>query len=359
MILKKLDTYIIKKFLGTFFLSILLILSITVMIDLTEKMDKFFDNHAPLKAVVFDYYLNLIPYFGNMLSPLFTFIAVIFFTSKMANNTEIVAIQSSGVSYNRLLRPYFISAAIIAIATFFLSGFVIPSSNKTRLDFENQYIKKFRHENVSNVQLEIEKGVILYIERFDNVSNNGYNVSMDKFEDKKLMSRITAEKIHWDTLNHWRMDNYLIREFKGMKETLRRGISIDTTIAIQPYEFYITAMDSPQMKNNELWNYLQRQRERGVGNIQAFEDEYHKRFSMPFAAFILTLIGVSLASRKVRGGTGLHLGIGLFLSFTYISFSTFSTSFSVNGSMSPILAAWLPNIIFSLIAFYLYTKAPK
>lgn len=357
--LKKLDTYIIKKFLGTFFLSIALILGIAIIIDITEKVDKFFDNHAPIKAIIFDYYLNLIPYFGNMFSPLFTFIAVIFFTSKMAGNSEIIAIQSSGVSYNRLLRPYFISATLIAISTFVLSGYIIPSANKTRLDFENQYIKKFRNENVTNVQLEVQDGIILYIENFDNTKNTGYNISMEKFEGKKLVARMTAEKMHWDTLNQWKLHNYLIREFKGMKETIKKGSVIDSTIAIRPTDFFITAFDSPQMKNNELYNYLQRQRARGVGNIKAFEDEYYKRFSMPFAAFILTVIGVSLASRKVRGGTGLHLGIGIGLSFGYILFSTFSTSFSVNGSMSPLLAAWLPNIVFSIIAWYLYSKAPK
>jgi len=329
------------------------------MLDLTEKLDKFFDNHAPLKAIVFDYYLCFIPYFGIMLSPLFTFIAVIFFTSKMAGNSEIISIQASGVSYNRFLRPYFISAAVIAISTFVLSGYIIPTANKTRLDFENKYIKKFRDDNVSNVQLEIQKGVILYIENFDNVHNSGFNVSMEKFKGKKLMSRMTAEKIHWDTLNHWTVQNYLIREFNGMKEKITRGSSLDTTINIQPNDFFISAQDSPQMKNNELHAYLNRQRERGIGNIKAFEDEYYKRFSMPCAAFILSLIGVSLASRKVRGGTGLHLGIGIGLSFGYILFSTFSTTFSVNGSMSSILAAWLPNIVFSFIAWYLYTKAPK
>ncbi len=357
--LKKIDLYIIRKFLGTFFLSISLIMSIAIMIDLTEKMDKFFDNQAPVKAVIVDYYLNMIPYFANMFSPLFTFIAVIFFTSKMAGNSEIIAIQSSGISYNRLLRPYIISATLIALVTFLLSGFVIPSANKTRLDFENQYIKKFRQEHVSNIQLEIQKGIILYIERFDNAQNTGYNISMERFNDKQLVSRMTAQSMHWDTLNQWQVKNYLIREFRGMKEQITSGEVLDTSIAVQPTDFFITAFDSPQMKNNELKAYLEKQQERGVGNIKAFQDEYYKRFSMPFAAFILTIIGVSLASRKVRGGTGLHLGIGIGLSFGYILFSTFSTSFSVNGSMSAWLAAWLPNFVFALIAFYVYHKAPK
>lgn len=357
--LKKLDIYIIRKFLGTFFMSIILFLGVAIMIDITEKLDKFFDNHAPIKAVVFDYYMNLIPHFGNMFSPLFTFIAVIFFTSKMAGNSEIIAIQSSGVSYNRLLRPYFISAAIIAISAFFLTGYIIPSSNKTRLDFENQYIKKFRSENVTNVQLEVEKGVILYIENFDNHQNAGYNISLEKFRGKKLISRMTADMMQYDTLNHWTIKNYLIREFQGMKEVITKGSSIDTVIAIEPRDFFITSFDCPQMKNNELRAYLDRQQERGVGNIKAFEDEYYKRFSMPCAAFILTLIGVSLASRKIRGGMGLHLGLGLLLTFTYYIFSVFSTAFSVNGSMSPVLAAWLPNIVFCIIAWYLYKKAPK
>ncbi len=355
--LKKLDRYIIGKFLGTFVLSIVLIMSIVIIMDITEKIDKFFEKNAPLDAIVFDYYLNLIPFYFNMLSPLFTFIAVIFFTSKLAGNTEIVAIQASGVSYNRFLRPYFISATIIAVFTFILSGYVIPKANATRLDFENEYIKRFKTENVSNIQLEVENGVILYIQHFESRNNKGINISMEKFDGKSLVSRMTAQRIKWDSAYTWTLEDYLIRDFDGMKENLRRGASIDTTINIQPEELFINALESPQMNNNELSSYLNRQKERGVGNIKAFEDEYYKRFSMPFAAFILMLIGVTLSSRKVRGGTGVNIAIGIVLSFTYIIFSTFSTTFSVNGSMPTLLAAWLPNIIFAFIAFYFYRKA--
>lgn len=357
--LKKLDLYIIRKFIGTFILSIVLIMTIIIVLDITEKVDKFYDKNAPLHAIIFDYYVNLVPFFFNMLAPLFIFIAVIFFTSKLAENSEIIAMQASGVSYNRLLRPYFISATLIAIFTFFLIGYIIPPANKIRLDFENQYIKKFKKENVSNVQLEVEKGVILYIRDFQQSNNTGFDVSMEKFEGKKLVARMTANVITYDTLNTWTMKNYLIREFDGMKESISRGESIDTTINIHPEEFFVTQFESPQMNNSELSDYLDRQRERGVGNINAFEDEYYKRFAMPFAAFILTLMGVSLSSKKVRGGTGVNLGIGLALSATYVLFSTFSSSFSVNGSMSPLLAVWLPNIVFSIIAIYFYIKAPK
>lgn len=357
--LKRIDTYIIKKFLGTYFFSIVLILSIGVVFDLTEKLDKFYDNNVPLKEIVFDYYLNFLPYYMNMLSSLFTFIAVIFFTSKMANNSEIIAILAGGVSFKRLMLPYFISAAAIALVSFLLGAYVIPNSTKVMLEFENKYISEYKTENARNVQMEIEPGVILYVERYEMRKNKGYRFSLEKFEDKHLVSRLTAETITWDSLYNWKIENYVQRDFEGMHETLSQGISKDTTIMIQPSEFFITAKEAPQMNNKELRNYLEKQKKRGVGNIQAFEDEYYKRFTMPLAAFIMTLIGVSLSSRKVRGGMGLNLGIGLALSALYILFSTLSTSFSVNGSMSPMAAVWLPNIIFLIVGIYLYIRAPK
>ncbi|OIP81359.1 MAG: hypothetical protein AUK44_10175 [Porphyromonadaceae bacterium CG2_30_38_12] len=357
--LKKLDTYIIGKFLGTYFYSIVLILSISVVFDLTEKLDNFFDNNAPLKAIILEYYANFIPYYMNVFSPLFTFIAVIFFTSKMAGNTEIVAILASGVSFRRLMMPYFISALLISSLAFVLGGYVIPHASEKLINFEDKYVRKTKLDNAHNVQMQVEKGVILYIERYEVAQNTGYRFSLEKFEKKKLVSRLTAETIHWDSLHHWTITNYLQRDFQGMRESIRKGITMDTVIRVQPMEFFITTAQSVQLNNTELKNYLISQRNRGVGNIQGFEDEYYKRFSLPLAAFIMTLIGVSLSSRKVRGGMGIHLGIGLALSSFYILFSTFSTTFSVSGLMSPMLAAWLPNITFLIIGIYLYNKAPK
>lgn len=357
--LKKLDTYIIGKFLGTYFYSIVLIISISVVFDLTEKLDDFFDNNAPFNAIVFDYYLNFIPYYVNMFTPLFTFIAVIFFTSKMAGNTEIVAILASGVSFRRFMRPYLISAFVISSLAFVLGGYIIPPATIKMIDFEDKYIKKKKLDNARNVQMEVEKGVIMYIERYEVAENTGYRFSLEKFEDKKLTSRLTAETARWDSARHWKLGNYLQRDFDGMRESIKKGTEMDTTINVEPREFFITSAESAQLNITDLGNYLDRQKGRGVGNIQGFEDEYYKRFSMPLAAFIMTLIGVSLSSRKVRGGMGLHLGIGLALSSIYILFSTFSTSFSVNGLMSAFLAVWLPNVVFLIIGIYLYYTAPK
>ena len=357
--LKRIDTYIIKKFLGTYFYSIVLILSIAVVFDLTEKLDNFFDNNAPLKAIIFDYYMGFIPFYMNMFSPLFTFIAVIFFTSKMATNTEIIAILASGVSFRRLMMPYLISAAVISGLAFVLGGYVIPPANEKLLDFEDKYVKKFKSNNARNVQMEVEKGVILYIERYEISENRGYRFSLEKFDGKSLVSRLTAETVTWDSAYNWKITNYMQRDFNGMREKLTRGIDLDTVINVQPQEFFISSKESAQMNNTQLREYLERQKNRGVGNIQAFEDEYYKRYSMPLAAFIMTLIGVSLSSRKVRGGMGLHLGIGLALSSLYILFSTLSTTFSVSGAMSPFAAVWLPNFVFLLVGIYLYRTAPK
>ncbi len=357
--LKRIDTYIIMKFLGTYFFSITLILSIAVVFDLTEKLDNFFENEAPLKAIVFDYYLNFIPFYMNMFSPLFTFIAVIFFTSKMATNTEIIAILASGVSFRRLMLPYLLSASIIASISFVVGGFIIPPANKKMLVFEDKYVRKFKKENASNVQMEVEKGVIMYIERYEILSNTGYRFSLEKFKGKKLVSRLTAQTISWDSAYQWKITDYLQRDFNGMRETITRGVSKDTTIKVQPEEFFITSQEAAQMNNIQLRNYLVKQKNRGVGNIQGFEDEYYKRYSMPLAAFIMSLIGVSLSSRKVRGGMGLHLGVGLALSSLYILFSTMSTTFAVSGVMTPFAAVWLPNIVFIMVGVYLYRTAPK
>ncbi|MFV0471046.1 MAG: LptF/LptG family permease [Paludibacteraceae bacterium] len=357
--LKRIDVYIIKKFLGTFFFSILLIMSISVVFDVTEKIDNFYEHNAPLKAIIFNYYLNFVPFFAYLFTPLFTFLSVIFFTSKMANNTEIVAILSSGISFKRLMKPYAISSGVIMLMSFILGAFVIPKSTEVKLDFENQYVERFKTENAHNVQMEVAKGEIMYIERFEENTNIGYKFSLEKFRGKTLISRLTAETITWDSIHSWHINNYVKRDFDEMRETLTRGERLNIKIPITPHEFTITALEAPKMSLFELQSYIHKQKKRGIGSIQAFEDEYYRRFSMPVSVLIMTLIGISLSSKKARGGMGLNLGIGLALSSLFVLFTSLSSSFAVGGVMPTLLAVWLPNIVFLLVAIYLYRIAPK
>lgn len=357
--MKRLDWYIIKKFLGTFFFSIVLILSIAVVFDLTEKMDTFMDNQVPLKEIIFDYYLNFIPYYLNMFSPLFIFISVIFFTSKLAGNSEIIAMLASGISFRRLMVPYFVSATLLFFLAFWLGGYVIPPASGEMLNFQDKYVKKFKSENARNIQMEVEPGTILYIESFQMRNESGYRSSLEHFDGKVLTCRITAERIKHDSAYNWHLEQYIRRDFDGLRETVSRGARLDTIIPILPEELFITAEEAQQMTNPELLHYMRKQRERGAGNIQAFETEWWKRFASPIGAFIMTLLGVTLSSHKVRGGMGKNLGIGLTLSAIYILFSTLSTTFSVSGTMSPFMAVWLPDFIFLAIGIYLYTRAPK
>ena len=361
MPLKLLDWYIIKKFLGTYVFAIVLILSIAVVFDFNEKQDRFMSHNAPWSAIIFDYYLNFIPYFANLFSPLFVFIAVIFFTSKLAENSEIIAMFSTGMSFKRMLRPYMISAAIIAVVTFCLGAYVIPKGSVTRINFEDKYYKPRKVNTAHNIQLEVDSGVIAYIDRFENYSNTGYRFSLDKFKGKQLVSHLTARSITYDTtgVHKWIIKDYMIREMEGMKENITTGARMDTTLFMEPSDFLIMKNQQEILSSPQLSEYIDRQRQRGFANIQEFEIEYHKRIATSFAAFILTLIGVSLSSRKTKGGMGLHLGIGLALSFSYILFQTIAATFAVNGNMPPVIAVWIPNILYSFIAFYLYQKAHK
>ena len=355
--IKQLDLYIIKKFLGTYFFAILLILAIIVMFDVNEKMDKFLA--APLKATIFDYYVNYLPYMANQFSPLFTFIAVIFFTSKMAGNSEIIAILSSGVSFKRLLVPYMVSACIIAIFTFTLDAFVIPPANVKRINYQNTYIKNKAVDYGTNIQLMGAPGEIAYMSRFDNRGKSAYNFSLEKFDGKVLKSRLTATSAVYDTLYRWTVKIYMIRDFKGMKETIKEGTKLDTIIPIEPRDFLIAPNDHEKMPTPDLHSYITRQKERGVANIKEFEIEYHRRYAMTAAAFILTLIGMSLSSRKVKGGMGINIGIGLVLSFSYILFSTVTSTFAISGYTSPMIAMWIPNVVYLIIGIILYRKASK
>lgn len=363
-VLGRLDRYIIYKFLSTFLFLITIIVVIAVIFDFNERIDKLTQSHAPVQKIIFDYYINFIPNFVNLFTPLFVFIAVIFFTSKLAGNSEIIAMKSTGMSFRRLLRPYMFSAALIAVTSFLLGAFVIPQSNVARVNFENRYIKKkVNITSVDNVQMQVDTGVVAYITHFDNVTKSGYGFSLDKFVDKKLVSHLTAQSIQYDTLSErrfsWTLRQYKIRTLKGMREKLERGDKLDTVIVMEPKDFFYVRGQQETMTVPELNDFIDRQRLRGAAGISTFEVEYHKRFATPFAAFILTLIGVSLSCEKRKGGMGASIGLGIALSFAYILFQTISSTFALNAGWPPMFAVWLPNIVFSIIAYALYRRTPQ
>ncbi len=355
---KTIDRYIIRKFLGTYVFAIILLLAIVVMFDINEKLDAFLK--APLHATIVDYFLNFIPYFANQFAPLFTFIAVIFFTSKLAMHNEIVAMLSSGMSFRRLLRPYMVSAAVIAAASFVLSAYIIPPANVKRINYTNTYVKNKRVDYGANIMLMVAPNEIAYINRYDNITKTGIRFSLESFDkDKRLVSRLTATSIRWDTLYNWRVNDYVIRDFRDGREYISKGMSLDTIIPFEPRDFLIAVNDCEKMTTPALAQYVERQKERGVANIRTFEVEYHRRFAMTAAAFILTIIGMSLSSRKVKGGMGLNIGIGLVLSFGYILFMTVTQTFALSGLTSAMVAMWIPNVLFSLIALVLYIRARR
>ena len=362
-LIPRLDRYIISKFIGTYIYSILLIISISIVFDFNENLNKFSTYHAPWSAIIFDYYANFVPYFANLFSPLFVFIAVIFFTSKLAGNSEIIAMLAAGTSFRRLMRPYMVSAAIIAILNFYLGAYVIPHGNVVRLNFETQYKNKKRITSASNVQLQVAPGVIAYLQQYDNNIKRGYGFSLDKFEDKKLVSHMTANVIQYDTISdsryHWKASNYKIRTLKGLREKIETGVEIDTLIMMEPMDLVYSNGQQETFTSPELLRYISKQQERGSQNVVQYEVEYHKRIATSFASFILTIIGASLSARKRKGGMGLSLGIGLTLSFSYILLQTISATFAINAGLPALLAAWIPNLIYAVIAYFCYRQAPN
>ncbi len=358
--IKILDKYIIGKFLTTFFFALGLIILIAIVFDVSEKIDDFLEKKAPFQSIVFDYYLNFIPYFANLFSPLFIFISVIFFTSKMSGQTEIVAILSSGVSFRRLLAPYMVVAAFLAALSFYLNGYVIPHSNETRLAFENTYIKNPYVLKSRNIHRQIYPGQFIYFESYNTIDKLGFRFSYERFEAGELVYKLKSERLVWDTTAiGWRAENYTIRQIDGMKETIRKGMRFDTTFSFTPEEFSRRENNIIAMDNYELNAFINDKKMRGAEGLQFDEVEKHRRIAYPFATFVLTLIGVALSSRKVRGGIGIQIGAGILLSFTYIMFMQVSTTFATNGNVPAVVAVWIPNLVYMVIAAYLIRNAPK
>lgn len=360
---KILDRYIIKKFLGTFVFAIALLIVVILIFDTVEKMDKLLENKTPLSAFLFQYIINFIPYFINQFGGLFVFIAVIFFTSKLAYQTEIIAMLSGGMSFNRLMWPYFLSAALIFLVSIFLSLMVIPKANIQRIAFENTYVKPNRANTTyeENIFIQESPGTFVYIRGFDGKRNTATYFAIEKYNGSTVQSILeTGERIHYNPdTKRWSADRYITRSFTDNVETFEQHGKLDTLLNISYEELGGVINLVKTMNIIELNKFIKEQKDKGSDMISYFEVERAQRFSYPFAIFILTLIGVSLSSRKVRGGTGLHIGIGITLCFSYILIAKFTEEFAKVGTINPVLAVWIPNIIYALIAIYLYKRAPK
>ncbi|MCC8088110.1 MAG: LptF/LptG family permease [Rikenellaceae bacterium] len=356
-----LDRYIIKKFLGTYFFTIGLIIVVMVIFDFAEKLDDFTELKAPLSQIAFKYYLNFIPYFINQFSGLITFIAVIFFTSKMAYNTEVIAILSSGVNFKRFLYPYFLSSLVITIVSLVLNLFIIPVSNQHRIDFESQYLKKGSRVNFEkHIYRQIIPGTFVYIRDYMAQTKRASFFVLESYDDGAIVSSLEAEKVRFDEeTQRWTASEYVQRYFDGEIEYFERKSGMDTMINLSSEELGKVSNLIQTMNYSELNNFIKQQKSKGSDMVEVFEVEKYSRIAYPAATFVLSLIGVSLSSRKVRGGTGLHIGIGFTLCAVYILMMKFAEEFAKGGVLPPLLSVWLPNILFAVIAVYLYKKAPK
>lgn len=358
---RKIDLYIFKKFLVWFFLSLVLIIGIVIIFDVSEKIEDFVANEAPLKEIIFNYYVNFCPYFANMFSPLFVFITVIFFTSRMAADSEIIAILSGGISYHRMMVPYFAAAGVIALLSLGLNLYVIPKANCTRIEFEAKYIKAHNDYKYKDIHYQIAPGEFVYVETFSAWNQTAYRMTLETIDEGELVSKLTAESAKWDSAyGGWHLKNYVIRDYNSsISDKVIVGEKRDTIIPLTITDFFRNDQTVEKLTYGELQDLIETQKMRGDANVIYAQIEKHTRFALPFSAFILTIIGVTLSSKKKRGGIGWNIAIGIALSFSYILFLRFSQMFVFTDTLPPGIALWLPNMIYAVIAGILYYLAPK
>lgn len=336
---------------------------VAVVIDFSEKVEKFLNEDVSWKEIVVDYYLNFIPWINGLLWPLFALIAVIFFTSRLAKDSEIISILASGVSYYRLLVPYLVSASILAGLLWYGNNYIIPRSTKKKNTFENTYIwrnnKKTLNENVHFFLSPTEKAFVRYFRLRDSTM---IDFRLETFEDGRLVKLLKSKRLQYQNqTDEWQLKDYTVRTFDGLNETIdiRHGEELDTTFAFTVEEFISYSNEMEMMTSPEIKEKIQQEKEKGIANSKKFIVEYYRRTADPFTIIILTLIGVSLASRKVRGGLGMHLAVGLLIGSLFVLVSKFSITFAHGQALSPLLGIWLPNIIFSFVAIYALIRAQK
>ncbi len=355
-----LDIYIIKKFLGSFLTVIALIIVIVVVVDVAENIQGFLDNKVPVKDIIIGYYFNFIPYFVNLFSPLFTFVAVIYFTSKLSRNSEIIAMLNSGMSFYRLMMPYIISAIFIGLLSFYLTNFLIPKTQQGLMEYKEKYMsRQVRSKDIDN-HIKIGQNTYAYVHYWDNANNLGYNFWYESMDDNGVRYKLRSQTISWDsTKGSWTLNNYVERSFNGVEETMESGNKKDTSLKIHVEDFVWVKEGYIMMNYSEIRKFIKEEKEKGSVDIRNYEFEKHRRIAFPFATIILSVIGLCVSSRKSRQGVGLHLLLGLLITFSFIMLLQISQVFAIYGGFSPAWAAWTPNIIYTVLCFFLVKQTPK
>jgi lipopolysaccharide export system permease protein len=358
----KIDRYLIKRFLTTYVFAVFIIVMVILVIDFVEKNDDFMETKPSNHAIFFDYYLNLAPYWANYISPLMIFISTVFFTAKMASHTEIIAILGSGTSFRRLMVPYFIGSGIVAIYSFVMVGWFLPKANVPRIEFENKYINSDFFFTGRDIHLAVQKNVYAYLSSYDNASNTAYDFTLEKVENNRLVEKLSARRATYDdSLKKWKLYDYNIRKIGISKDemTYEAITPLDTSIKLYPSDFGNSKNRQETMTISQLEDYIDLINSRGAEGVETYKIEYYQRFATPFAVIILSIMGLIVSARKARGGVGLQIAIGFVLAFLYIIFYILSKGIAEAGSMNPILAVWLPNIIFSIISVVMYFTVPR
>ncbi|MDR0364865.1 MAG: LptF/LptG family permease [Bacteroidales bacterium] len=354
------DRYIIRQFLSTFFFAIALLSVIIVIVDLSEKIDDFLTRGASVHAIIFDYYFNFLPFFITQYSYLFIFIAVVFFTSRLASRTEIIAMLNGGINFWRLLIPYVVTGLLLGVLFLVLSNFIIPKSNYKMREFEKMYYRNPFQNREVNIHMQISPGTFIYVENYKVNTQTGYKFTLEKFQDNKQVYKLTAPSIQWiDSLEMWRLRSYFERSFDGIHETYRQGAVIDTTLGFTNTEFHIDTEDRKIMNYWELNEFIEKEKLKGATNVETYEIEKYQRMMYPLTSLILTLMGISLSNRKTRGGIGIHLAVGLALAAIYILLMQFASMFSRIGGLTPLMGVMVPNLVFIILVVFLLYIAQK
>lgn len=354
--MKKLDWYIIKRFVGTFFYAIIILAVISCVIDYSQKVDDFVKNKAPF-ILILNYFKNFIPHISALLYPLFIFIACIFFTSKLAYKSEIIAMLATGVSFNRLLRPYIISAGGLGLLAFMANHWIVPMANKERLQFEKKYVKEHINFADRNVHLQLSHNLLIYVQSYDYTTNNGMHFTAETIDGTLLKEKIMADNASYDSVKKsWKLRNVTIRRNNGINEELTVMPEIERKYPFTPNDLRQDDAVKEALTTPQLDRYIEKQKLHGNENLNLYYTEKQRRTATPFAGFILSIIGVCIASKKIRGGSGLHLAMGIALCAIYMMALQLSTTFSTKAGLNPTLALWIPNIIFGALALYLYRK---